>query len=67
MTNDLHRSHPPATSTSIENPAHTRPVSCNFTMHTAHAALAGYSVHERIGEAGAKFVFGPVRALRQRM
>ena len=35
MTDDLHRSHPPATSPSIEDPAHTRPVTCNFTMHTA--------------------------------
>lgn len=38
MTDDLHRSHPPATGTSIENPAHTRPVTCNFTMHTAQWA-----------------------------
>ncbi|WSG28267.1 reverse transcriptase domain-containing protein [Streptomyces europaeiscabiei] len=36
LTDDLHRSHPPVTSPSIENPAHTRPVTCNFTMHTAH-------------------------------
>lgn len=36
MTDDLHRSHPRATDTSIENPAHTGPVTCNFTMRTAH-------------------------------
>ncbi|MCX4966286.1 sugar nucleotide-binding protein [Streptomyces sp. NBC_00654] len=35
MTDDLRRSHPPTTSTSIPNPAHTRPVTCNFTMHSA--------------------------------
>jgi hypothetical protein len=41
MTDDLHRSHPPATSPGIENPAHTRPVTCNFTMHTAHCCAVG--------------------------
>lgn len=36
MTDDLHRSHQPTTSTSAPNPAHTRPVTSNFAMHTAH-------------------------------
>lgn len=35
MPDDLHRSHPPTTSTSTPNPTHTRPVTSNFTMHTA--------------------------------
>jgi hypothetical protein len=35
ITDDLRRSHPPTTSTSIPNPTHTRAVTCNFTMHTA--------------------------------
>ncbi|MEU2297838.1 hypothetical protein [Streptomyces antibioticus] len=36
LTDDLHRSHPPTTSMSTSTPPHTRPVNCNFTMHTAH-------------------------------
>ncbi|MCX4908637.1 hypothetical protein OHA11_30865 [Streptomyces sp. NBC_00878] len=36
VTDDLRRSHPLTTSTSIPNPAHTRPVTYNFTMHSAH-------------------------------
>jgi hypothetical protein len=38
MTDDLHRSYPPAASPSIPSAAHNRPVTCNFTMHTAHWA-----------------------------
>ncbi|KPI01768.1 hypothetical protein OK006_7957 [Actinobacteria bacterium OK006] len=37
MTDDLHRSHPPTTSTSIPNPAHTRPMTSNITMHSAQS------------------------------
>jgi hypothetical protein len=40
LTGDLRRSHPPATSTSISAPAHTRPVTSNFTMHTTHSKSA---------------------------
>ncbi|WP_234437159.1 hypothetical protein [Streptomyces maremycinicus] len=36
VIDDLHRSHRPTTSTSIPNPAHTRPVTSNFTMHSSH-------------------------------
>jgi hypothetical protein len=35
-SDDLHHRHPPTTSPSIPNPAHTRPVTSNFTMHSAH-------------------------------
>ncbi|MFC9948852.1 hypothetical protein [Streptomyces cyaneofuscatus] len=33
----LHRSHPPTSSTSIPNPARTRPAISNFTMHSAQS------------------------------
>lgn len=36
LTDDLHRGHPPVTSPSTPEPAHTRPTTCSFTMHTAH-------------------------------
>lgn len=38
LTDDLQRSHPPSTSTSIQNPAHTRPVTSNFTIHTTRVS-----------------------------
>ncbi|MFE7676653.1 LysR family transcriptional regulator [Streptomyces albidoflavus] len=41
-----------------------RPV---WGLVACHAALAGYSVHWRIGESGAKLDFGSARVLRQRM
>lgn len=34
-SDDLHHGHRPPTSMSTPNPAHTRPVTCNFTMHSA--------------------------------
>jgi sensor histidine kinase regulating citrate/malate metabolism len=37
LTDDLDGSHTHTTSPSIPNPAHTRPMTCNFTMHTAHS------------------------------
>jgi len=36
MTDDLHQSHPPATSTSIPMPTHTSPVTSNLSLHTFH-------------------------------
>ncbi|MFF6880380.1 hypothetical protein ACFY9S_34510 [Streptomyces sp. NPDC012474] len=36
MTDDLHQSHLPATSTSIPMPTHTSPVTSNFSLHTSH-------------------------------
>ncbi|WSG28152.1 transposase [Streptomyces europaeiscabiei] len=53
LTDDLHGSHPPATSPSIENPAHTRSMTCNFTMHTAQCTAnvsggSGHEDHERL-------------------
>lgn len=35
MTDDLHQSHLPATSTSIPMPTHTSPVTSNFSLHTS--------------------------------
>jgi hypothetical protein len=44
MTDDLHRSHLPATSTSIPMPTYTSPVTSKLSLHTAQSgesALAG--------------------------
>jgi hypothetical protein len=38
VTDDLHHNHSPATSMSTSNTAHTRLVTCNFTMHSAHCS-----------------------------
>lgn len=36
MTDDLHQSHLPATSTSIPMPTYTNPVTINFSLHGSH-------------------------------
>ncbi|SNX66686.1 transposase [Streptomyces sp. TLI_55] len=41
VTDDLRRSHPPTTSPSTPNPAHTRHLTCGFTMHTADSMPVG--------------------------
>jgi anti-sigma regulatory factor (Ser/Thr protein kinase) len=40
MTDDLHQSHLPATSTSIAMPTHTSPVTSNFSWHTSQWPVA---------------------------
>ena len=44
----------------------TAPATADGRVADRHAALAGYSVQVRIGESGAKLVFGWARAFRQR-
>ena len=44
---DLGGRHPPANSPSIPNPAHTSPVTCNFTMHSAQCYPVSLCVTSR--------------------